>query len=421
LPLAISIVLAGIAFTVAASAQNITFYGPFTSYQQTEVEYAQALVANAAGDLYVSGTSNLGYVPVNANGTPIISGEMRISGDGSNIMGMAIDSANNIYRADAGSAQVQKYTYVGSNTTFTNSNTPTYIGTGWTTPSSVVVDSSFNVYVLDAGPGSIVELTPSGSSYTQATLYTNTLLKNTTGMSMDSSGNFYIASGTNYGQSPFSSTTAAVYKLTKSGSSYTLSTLGTGWNSPAGTAVDFAGNVWVSDYGAGTINLLSPYAGSYQQSVFTTISQLRTLTVNKTGQLYGFAYASGDALIWAGGSAPHNLGSYSVGTAAPTVAVTVSFLASTTFSSFSVLTEGAAGRILPTQAATHVHLAPIQPAAPASSMSHLLPRQLVFAPARSSSRAPPAPYWAQTTFTVLDWDRWLPSRPGLLPRLQVTA
>jgi hypothetical protein len=328
----------------AASAQSVDFFGSFTSYNQSIVSNAEGIVANAAGGLYVSGTSNLIYIPVDANHDPISSGVVDIAGVGYNCMGLAIDSANNLYRPDPSGQNVQMFTYVGGYSNYASS-TPSYIGSGWSRPSAVAVDSSNNVYVLDAGYGTIVKLVPNGSGgFTQTTIYTNSTLLNTTGMSIDSSGNFYIASGPNYGTSPISSSTAAVYKLTNSSGSYTLSSLGSGWNSPSSTAVDFAGNLWVTDYGSGTVYLLTTTNGtSYTQTAYTTISRLRTLTVNKTGEVYGLAYSSGYAVIYAGGSAPHFLGAYNVGTAAPTVTVQVSFPSSTAVSSFSVTTQGTSG------------------------------------------------------------------------------
>lgn len=322
-----------LAFAVSLSAQTVQFFGPFQSYSQSVVSFPQAIVANAAGDLYVSGTYNLGYVPVDANGNPIASGEVRFSSTGSTIMGMAIDSANNIYRADAGAATVQKYTYNGGPTTFTYST----IGSGWSTPGGVTVDGNSNVYVLDAGPGSIVKLSPNGSGgYNQTVLYTNATLKNTTGLSLDAGGNFYVASGTNYGSGAYTGSVAAVYKVTNNGGSYSVSSIGSGWNSPSYTVVDGVGNIWVADLGAGEIVLLVPSGNSYIQVPYQSISGVQSLNVSKTGRVYGFS-----GQIWVGGSAPHYLGSYNVGSSSPTLSVTVAFVSVATAGGFNVSTQGA--------------------------------------------------------------------------------
>ena len=340
--LAFLFVIAAFAFAGSASAQSISFIGPFTSYQQTEVGNAQGIVANAAGDLYVSGTSLLGFVPVDANGNPVLSGQVNLNGSAGNVMGMAIDSANNLYRADTSDGIVQKYTLTSGLTGFNGGGGPTSIGS-FSKPSGVAVDANFNVYVLDAANGTIYELTPNGGSYTQSNLFQDAGLVNTTGLSMDSAGNFYIASGTAYGVSPIASATVAVYKITNNGGSYSETSLGTGWTSPSSTAVEANGNVWVADYGAGTISVLIPSGGGYLQSVVRNIANIRTLTLNKTGKLYGFAYGAGDAVIWAGGSAPHYLGSYPVGSPAPTVQLTVDFQTGASLAGYSVVTEGNSG------------------------------------------------------------------------------
>ncbi|MFP5277207.1 MAG: Ig-like domain repeat protein [Acidobacteriota bacterium] len=338
-------IAAAVLTAAPASAQAVQFFGPFTSYQQGEVVFAQGIVANAQGDLYVSGTTAMGYVPVDANGNPILAQQQGTSAYGSTVLGMAIDSANNIYRADPGEQDVQMYTYSGSTTNFVRST----IGTGWQYPTGIAVDSNLNVYVLDGGAGAIVKLSPNGSGgFNQSTLYTNTLLKGTTGLSIDSAGDFFIASGPDYG--PVYQTVpgnpnvpAAVYKVTNTGSGYTLASIGSGWNSPSYTQVDSFGNVWVADYGAGEIVLLVPSGGSYIQSNYQSIPTLRALNINKAGKVYGFAYGNGEAQIWAGGSAPHNMGSYAVGTPAPTVTVTITFLNSATVGGFHVVTQGATG------------------------------------------------------------------------------
>jgi hypothetical protein len=330
---------------VSASAQSVAFFSPFTEYSQNTIVYGQGIVADAAGNLYVSGIANLAYIPVSANGTLETQNEYLIDATGDRVYGLAIDSANNLYRPDITAVDVAMYTYNG-----VVSGEPSYtrstIGSSWTCPSSVATDSSFNVYVLDAGPGSIVELSPNGSGgFNQTTLYTNTLLHGTAGLSRDSSGDFYVASGPSNSALPANcteSSTVAVYKVAPSGNTYTVTSLGSGWSSPAATAVDSVGNVWVTDYSAQTIYVLEPSGNSYNKVQYQTISYIRTLTVSKTGVIYGFTAGDGlggsNAEIWAGGSAPHNLGERADGTFT-TVPVTVSYQAPV-ISNYQVVTEG---------------------------------------------------------------------------------
>jgi trimeric autotransporter adhesin len=352
------IVLVSLSSAVYTRAQSISFFGAFNSYSQTIVAFPQGIVADGSGNLYLSGTTNLTYVPVNASGVPQSSSEFHIDNCCGNAYGLAIDNENNLYRPDisnasaaadtyfpgmTGTCGVAKYTYNSLNN-FSKS----CIGTGWVHPSSVAVDSNLNVYVLEASTGTIYKLAPSGSTYIQTTLYgPDAALQKNTGMSIDSAANLYITSGPDTGTSPDApyaeNATAAVYKLTLSSGSYTRTSLGSGWTSPSATAVDFAGNIWVSDYSANEIYVLVPSGSSYTQTAYKSITNLRTLVTNKTGQLYGLGIGSPDAVVWTGGAEPHNGGTSPIGTLGPPVPVTVVFDAPTDVSSYSVVTQGATG------------------------------------------------------------------------------
>ena len=263
-------------------AQTVSFNAPFASISQSTVQYGQGIVADAASNLYITGTINLLYLQRNSNGT-YTPASTKIDSVGGTAYGLAIDAANNLYRPDIAptgtNPYLAKYTYLGVNSFQKNS-----IGT-WTSansPSSVAVDSNYNVYVLDAGgssvsTGSIVKLTPSVScstlasctTYTQTTLVTDTRLHGTTGLSIDASGNFYVSSGAHTGNTPttVSNSTATVYKLIFGSSSYSFNTLGSSWNSPAATAVDSTGIVWVADYGAQKIYQLTRHRRAPQRRV----------------------------------------------------------------------------------------------------------------------------------------------------------
>jgi sugar lactone lactonase YvrE len=345
--LALAAILIAIVGSVPTPAQAVQFFGSFSSYQQELVTNAQGLVANSSGNLYVTGFSDIGYIPVDANGNPNIGAETYIDNNNykaSHAMGLAIDTSNNLFRVDPTKAQVEMFAYAGSTTNFTRST----LGAGWTKPSSVTVDSSGNVYVLDAGTGTIVELTANGG-YAQSNVFTDPALVNTTGLSIDSAGNFYVASGPVYGTYSLSdSTPPAVYKITNNAGSYSLSTIdGPPWLSPSATTVDAAGNLWVVDYVAGTINLLVRNGdGSFAPPiVYQSIPNIRTLMINQAGRIYGFGYSTGvgDAVIWTGGTPPHNLGTYNVGMAAPTVTLTVDFMSPATLGGINVTTQGASG------------------------------------------------------------------------------
>ncbi len=342
--LALAVMLTAVVGSVPMSAQSVQFFGSFSSYQQGLVTNAQGLVANSSGNLYVTGFSDIGYIPVDANRNPNIGAEIYIDNNDyktSHATGLAIDASDNLFRVDPSESQVEMFAYTGSTTNFIRST----LGSGWSKPSSVTVDSSGNVYVLDAGTGTIVKLT-ANVGYAQSTVFTDPALVNTTGLSIDSAGNFYVASGATYGTYSLGAVSqTAVYKVTNDAGSYSLSTIGGPWVSPSATTVDAAGNLWVVDYGAGTINLMVRNGdGSFATpNVYQSIPEIRTLMINQAGRIYGFAYSTsgGDAAIWTGGTPPHNLGSYNVGAAAPTVTVTVDFMSGAAAGGFNVTTQGA--------------------------------------------------------------------------------
>jgi len=366
LALAALLFVVGVAPVVAQSP--VQFFGSFQSYSQDGASYAQGLVTDARGNLYVSGAHALVYIPVDANGNPTSNTNVSCSPGSGAVMGMAIDTTNHIlYRADLTGPtgvtvpSVEEIALIGGSST---TCTLSVIDNGsWSAPSSVAVDASSNLYVLDAGIGSgtagaIYKLTP-GSGYAKNEVCSSTGLLNTTGLSIDGSGNFYVASSSvsavagftyNYGmESPGSASTTGVFKVTGSGGgACTLTQIDSGLTSPTATAVDAAGNIWVADLGANEIYRLMPNGlGGYNQISFQSISQIRTLTVNSAGKVYGFGYQDAGldkAVVWTGGTPPHNLGTYAVGTPAPTVTLTVDFMSAVIADGFNPTTQGAYAR-----------------------------------------------------------------------------
>jgi hypothetical protein len=137
-------------------------------------------------------------------------------------------------------------------------------------PASVVVDSAGNVYVAEAGNNSISKVTPAGVVTTLAGQAGSSGSANGTGsgarfwspagVARDSVGNIYVADQINY----------TIRKVAPAGLVTTLagqplsrgSADGTGsaarFNDPFGVAVDIAGNVYVADSGNNTIRKVTP-------------------------------------------------------------------------------------------------------------------------------------------------------------------
>ena len=215
--------------------------------------------------------------------------------------------------AEAGPAAAQQFNF----TTFAGSpsGAGSSDGTGsaarfrW--PNGVALDSTGNVYVADTWNHTIRKTTPDGVVSTVAGLAykrgsadgtgVNARFAFPFGVALDSAGNVYVADSDN----------ATIRKITPDGVVSTLAGLaggygradGTGsvarFNSPAGVALDSAGNVYVADSGANTIRKVTPggvvttlagLAGS-QGSVDGTASDARFaeprgITVDSASNVY---------------------------------------------------------------------------------------------------------------------------------------
>ena len=135
--------------------------------------------------------------------------------------GVAVDSAGNVYVADAGNDEIRKITPSGVVTTLAGSagQTGSSDGTGsaarFNGPNGVAVDSAGNVYVADTGNDEIRKITPSGVV---------TTLAGSAGQAGSSDG---TGSAARFG-------------------------------SPGGVAVDSAGNVYVADENNDEIRKITP-------------------------------------------------------------------------------------------------------------------------------------------------------------------
>jgi sugar lactone lactonase YvrE len=192
--------------------------------------------------------------------------------------GVATDSASNIYVADTYNHTIRKITPGGVVSTLagTAGMSGSADGTGaaarFNVPVGVATDSAGNVYVADSLNDIIRKITPTGVVTTLAGMAGMTGSTDGTGaaarfsvpygVATDSAGNVYVADTLNY----------IIRKITPAGMVTTLagmagmtgSTDGTGaaarfgLDSPTGVATDGAGNVYVADRGNDTIRKITP-------------------------------------------------------------------------------------------------------------------------------------------------------------------
>jgi uncharacterized repeat protein (TIGR02543 family) len=223
----------------------------------------------SGGKVYAAGT----YVITTVAGT----GVAGYSGDGgaatlselNNPFGMAVDRVGNVYIVDSNNNSIRMVDTSGNISTIAGTGDPNYSGdlglainAELNSPHGLTVDSSGNVYIADSGNNRIRKVDTSGNISTIAGtgnagysgdlgLAINAELNSPFEVAVDSSGNVYIADMSN----------SRIRKVDTSG--YISTIVGTGnngysgdggaatnaeLNNPAGVAVDSSGNLYIADF-----------------------------------------------------------------------------------------------------------------------------------------------------------------------------
>ena len=239
------------------------------------------VAVDSLGNLYIADSYNYRIRKVDTSGvirTVAGSGDCCFGGDtGAAInaylddpMGVAVDSAGNLYIADTYNQRIRRVNAAGIITTVAGNGTYGFSGDGGTAtsaelnyPYGVAVDSAGNLYIADSSNYRVRMVSASGIITTVAGngtccysgdggAATHAQLYNPTGVAVDAAGDLYIADHYNY----------RVRKVAANGTITTVAGNGTfGFSGdggaatsaefryPEGVAVDASGNLYIADSG----------------------------------------------------------------------------------------------------------------------------------------------------------------------------
>jgi len=178
-------VATGIISTVAGNG-TMGYFGDGGAATSAELSYPGSVAVDGAGNVYIADSANQRVREVVASSGEIITfagtGVGGYSGDGGAAtsdqlylpIGVAVDSAGNVYIADQGDNRVREVnSSTGIITTVAGNGTAGYSGEGGAAtsamldgPTSVTVDAAGNIYIADTGNNRIREVTASSGIIT---------------------------------------------------------------------------------------------------------------------------------------------------------------------------------------------------------------------------------------------------------------
>lgn len=274
----------GLGFAARGGAQPLVVT---TIAAGTSAEFSfelSGIAVDSAGDIFVADTANQVIKEIPVGGVvQLFAGTLDkygsadgVTGVGkfNNPVGLAIDSAGNLYVADEINSTIRKITPAGIMSTIAgvtgatgNVDGPAATAT-FGEAKGLAIDAAGNVYIADSGNHSVRKISPAGVVSTVVKITNGYGWLN--GICVDPSGNLYVSDGlpdTSIGPvtggqviykiSPSGVLTIFAGQLGVAGASDGAATAAQ-FNGPWGVAADGAGNIYVADANNSTIRLITP-------------------------------------------------------------------------------------------------------------------------------------------------------------------
>jgi uncharacterized protein (TIGR03437 family) len=272
--------VAGVTITTVAGNGTGKFAGDGGPAISASLNAPEGVAVDSAGNLFIADHSNLRIRKVSSGTITTVAGNPTFTGDGvlatsatlGGVASVAVDSAGNLYISD--SPRVRKVTSGTINTVAgggdSTADTGPATGAFLNGAAGVAVDSAGNLYIAEARANRIRKV--SGGTITTVAgngtagfggdggIATSALLANPTGVAVDSAGNLYIADTNN---NRIRKVSAAGTITTVAGSDVQgfsgdgRSAIGAALFRPQGVALDSAGNLYIADTNNSRIRMVS--------------------------------------------------------------------------------------------------------------------------------------------------------------------
>ena len=268
-----------------------------------QLDFPVSVAVDSSNNIYIADANNFRIRVVSPAGTIVTvagNGTAGYSGDGGSAgsamlnspASVVVDAAGNLYISDYSNHAVRKVSG-GVITTVAGNGSPGYSGDGGPAasaqlnlPSGLALDAAHNLYVADSGNHVVRRITPTGIISTVAgtgisgdsgdgALATSAQLATPSGVATDAAGDLFI---TDTGAGHVRLVTGSGFILTIAGANGPAGYSGDGgpasaaqFNGLAGIAVDAGGNIYLADAGNNAIRLLQlvspvPSTGSLSSS-----------------------------------------------------------------------------------------------------------------------------------------------------------